>query len=439
MAPDELFKSMKPAVVKIVLKQMTIPLGHGTGFFISKDGELLTNLHVLASGLRGGAFGAVFELADGAVVTDYEIARCSDERGIDLCLVRLKIAPKKWVPLAPADPDVGAQAFVIGHPYGLDFSLSDGLVSGYRSHRGVRMLQMTAPISPGNSGGPVLSKHGELVGVATMFRTQGQNLNFAVSPAEVSRFVARGRADGYRPSRDYVKLLADAVRARAESRFRAELKPAMDVIAGDRDKLTLVSEPAERLFIHEGAYLYSYLPKSFECAPAKIMCTDGSDAVFNYTETAVKPGFQIAEGKTVGTPKPLPIVQELQKQGRWSEFEKKLTEKQRSFLFSSPKPITCGPARRAAGFIPKGQRVCSYLVLDDEQPGAATYSVIAVKGEVMRIASIWVRDTRAAPFYFEVPYAFMYGARPTTKEAVERRLKELERQRDRLRAEKKAP
>jgi S1-C subfamily serine protease len=75
---------------------------------------------------------------------------------------------------------------VIGSPKGLKNTLSEGLVSGYRDRaKGSKWVQITAPISPGSSGGPVLTGDGRLVGVATASVIDGQNLNFAVPANEV--------------------------------------------------------------------------------------------------------------------------------------------------------------------------------------------------------------------------------------------------------------
>ena len=75
--------------------------------------------------------------------------------------------------------------FVIGNPYGLEGTFSTGVISGLREIEGVRYIQISAPISPGNSGGPVILRDGTVIGIAAMVLKKGQNLNFAIASSEV--------------------------------------------------------------------------------------------------------------------------------------------------------------------------------------------------------------------------------------------------------------
>ena len=80
----------------------------------------------------------------------------------------------------------------IGNPRGLEGSLSEGIISGVRLERDFSLIQITAPISPGSSGGPVLDEDGHVVGVATMTLTESQNLNFAVPATLISTLRTKG-------------------------------------------------------------------------------------------------------------------------------------------------------------------------------------------------------------------------------------------------------
>lgn len=99
----------------------------------------------------------------------------------------------KPLPLAGEPPAVGESIFTLGHPLGDEFTLSSGIVSGYRFDGSPRM-QITAPISPGSSGGPVLNQFGEVVGLVSSYRQDAQNLNLVVPLSELLCLKCRLRA-----------------------------------------------------------------------------------------------------------------------------------------------------------------------------------------------------------------------------------------------------
>ena len=89
---------------------------------------------------------------------------------------------------------VGAEVYAMGHPLGQTGTFSDGLVSANRTVEGVSMIQISAPISSGSSGGPVMDTRGEVIGVATMVLQGGQNLNYAVPSRYIRPLLATGEA-----------------------------------------------------------------------------------------------------------------------------------------------------------------------------------------------------------------------------------------------------
>ena len=82
---------------------------------------------------------------------------------------------------------MAARAYVIGAPRGFDFSISDGLVSQIRNVNGLLQYQLSCPISPGNSGSPILNPRGEVIGIATWTKADAQNVSFAVPAQEIIR------------------------------------------------------------------------------------------------------------------------------------------------------------------------------------------------------------------------------------------------------------
>lgn len=173
-------KRISPAVV-VVETQRGNKKGLGTGFFINSQGHIVTNYHVIF-----GAERATVKTQDGR---RYPVKRviAEDKEG-DLVLITADVPPREVVPLEISGklPEVGEKIYAIGHPMGLEKTVSEGIVSAIRKLPKLGdIIQITAPISPGSSGGPVFNSAGQVIGVArATFRT-GQNLNFAVPGRKV--------------------------------------------------------------------------------------------------------------------------------------------------------------------------------------------------------------------------------------------------------------
>jgi S1-C subfamily serine protease len=152
----------------------------GSGFFVSGDGLLITNAHVIE-----GAASVAAKTESGLVLPVKGAVRVDLENDLAVLMVEAKNLP--FLPLGQSGVlETGDHIAVIGSPLGLEGSLSEGIVSAKREEadRARKWLQITAPISPGSSGSPVLNASGKVIGVATMGLRGGQSLNFAV-PAEL--------------------------------------------------------------------------------------------------------------------------------------------------------------------------------------------------------------------------------------------------------------
>lgn len=149
----------------------------GSGFFIHRDGTLVTNYHVLED-----AYAAEIKTAAG---NKYPVKSViAHNQFVDLIKVRVDIPETLAVPLTISDVEsqVADRVVVIGSPLGLEQTLSEGIVSAVREHpQNGKIYQFTAPISQGSSGSPALNLRGEVIGVVTFQSSKGQNLNFAVS------------------------------------------------------------------------------------------------------------------------------------------------------------------------------------------------------------------------------------------------------------------
>jgi S1-C subfamily serine protease len=168
---DRVLDRFRPALVRI---EVATPAGRvkGTGFFVSPDGELITNRHVLRAFLAASGAGssARFQLEDGRVFTRFEIGRCAERDGVDLCLLRLPVAPARHLrPSARVTVGEGEAVYSIGNPGGTGLVSTPGHYLGTYGLDHLDQVEVTTPFAPGSSGGPILSARGELVGVATHF------------------------------------------------------------------------------------------------------------------------------------------------------------------------------------------------------------------------------------------------------------------------------
>ncbi|GAI74434.1 unnamed protein product, partial [marine sediment metagenome] len=188
-----LIEEIKPAVVTIItfgLQKRTTDifdywkldtLSQGSGFFINPEGYIVTNYHVLK-----GADSAIIKTVDNKVYVVKGVI--AEDRGADLVMVTTD-APKdsiEYIKISAELPKEGENILVIGSPLGLEHTVSNGIVSSIRDIEDFgKLIQITAPISPGSSGGPVVNQKGKVIGVASYHLIGGENLNFAISGQKV--------------------------------------------------------------------------------------------------------------------------------------------------------------------------------------------------------------------------------------------------------------
>jgi tetratricopeptide (TPR) repeat protein len=175
----ELVRRIKPSSVAIeTFDARNNTVARGSGFFIAHD-RVITNRHVIERSTR-----AEIQLVDGKRFPVRGVLAIDGEG--DLALLQVDVPRNLAIPLTimRTSPQEGESIVVIGNPFGLEGSVSNGIVSAVREISGYgKIIQITASISPGSSGSPVVNMAGQVVGVATLQAAEGQNLNFAV-PAE---------------------------------------------------------------------------------------------------------------------------------------------------------------------------------------------------------------------------------------------------------------
>jgi len=209
LAEDEkstiaLFENSRDSVVFITTRQrvmdawtrniFSVPSGTGSGFIWDDNGHIITNLHVIK-----GASEAIVRLADGR---DYKAALVGTSPAHDIAVLKIGIGFQRPAPVplgSSHDLKVGQKVFAIGNPFGLDWTLTTGIVSALdRSLPGGdgrtidNLIQTDAAINPGNSGGPLLDSAGRLIGINTaIYSPSGASagIGFSVPVDTVNRVV----------------------------------------------------------------------------------------------------------------------------------------------------------------------------------------------------------------------------------------------------------
>jgi hypothetical protein len=164
--------------------------GQGSGFVVRGRGFVVTNYHVIE-----GASRVEIELPGGYRAAANTVLAFDCAADIAILQPQPSFSEDLGLPLASSAPNIGEPVLTIGGPLGIQGTVSDGIVSGLRRRgdTGIRVVQTTAPVSPGNSGGPLLNHRGEVIGVIAFFLAAGQNLNFAIS-AEHLRVLQENRS-----------------------------------------------------------------------------------------------------------------------------------------------------------------------------------------------------------------------------------------------------
>src|SRR5436190_3339299 len=180
--PD-LVRRIKPSAVAIeTFDARGERLTRGSGFFIDKD-RVVTNRHVI-----DGAFRAEVHLNSGNTFPVKNVLGVDAEGDIALLKVEAPVNQVRPLSLNRTSPQEGESIVVIGNPFGLEGSVTNGIVSAVRDIPGFgRIIQITAPISPGSSGSPVVNMQGQVIGVATLQITGGQSVNFAIPSERIAQ------------------------------------------------------------------------------------------------------------------------------------------------------------------------------------------------------------------------------------------------------------
>ncbi len=178
-------------------------VSQGTGFLI-EGAKIISNQHVVA------ADAVVIDM--GPVKLSATVEKSDSRKDLALLSTTAELTS---VPLKLAERELspGETVFAIGNPQGLERSITIGIVSGVREFGGQKLLQISASISPGSSGGPILNESGEVVGVAVGMLKNGQNLNFAIPVSVLREFLS---SNAFSQVHDAASLIEEANRTKAQ-------------------------------------------------------------------------------------------------------------------------------------------------------------------------------------------------------------------------------
>ena len=174
-SPQQIAEKALASTVLLVMEDASGQLlSFGSGFFV-RNGQVATNLHVIKGASRGYA-----KLVSQKTKYDIEgITAVDAER--DLVILKISVPGAQAIPFGDSDVvQVGSPIYAVGNPRGLEGTFSQGIISSIRNVGTDKFLQLTAPISPGSSGGPVLNNKGQVIGVSVATFRGGQNLNLAI-------------------------------------------------------------------------------------------------------------------------------------------------------------------------------------------------------------------------------------------------------------------
>lgn len=183
-APQIFEKWNESIVVIISIDKKGNIFGQGSGFIISGDGVIATNYHVVKS-----AYNVLIKFINGKSYK--KISLIAGYPTYDIAILHIK-GNETFLPVILGDSDnlqTGEQILAIGNPYGFENTISDGLISGIREIADFKLLQITAPVSPGSSGGALFNMKGEIIGITSIgSQWDAQNLNFAI-PINLLKFL----------------------------------------------------------------------------------------------------------------------------------------------------------------------------------------------------------------------------------------------------------
>lgn len=181
--PEDLYAAVLPSIVTLEVENVAGKHFVASAFLAVDDRVAVTAWHVVHDARQVEARFSDNHRAKVVGLVD------KNEK-LDLALIKLETTGRPRLKLGSAAPRIGSRVYLVGSPRGFDLSISEGLISQIRTLDGVRYYQVSCPISPGDSGGPVLNERGEAIGVVSWRKADAENLGFAIPSPAVARLNA---------------------------------------------------------------------------------------------------------------------------------------------------------------------------------------------------------------------------------------------------------
>ncbi|MBF0359430.1 MAG: trypsin-like peptidase domain-containing protein [Oligoflexia bacterium] len=258
LTPEIIYQKRVHAVVKISIyeKNGITPISHGTGTFVSKNGLLITNLHV-AKYLFHPDYSVEITNFENKELPNIIFIDCSDKRQIDLCLFKSPLPPKAWFHLSDDVISLGYNVYKIGHAEDLEYNLTKGLtltreanipfLLDYRTseNTNVEFIEVSALLRPGDSGGPIFDLRGNLIAITTMRISEMQdryitNRFLAISAREVYWYVQKNKSliDNHL-GKNYPLITKDELKGRREKFLKENSPPSTIALIKNITRLEL--------------------------------------------------------------------------------------------------------------------------------------------------------------------------------------------------------
>ena len=405
----ELLKRLAPAVVKIVVKLHGVPLTTGAGFFVSDDGVVITSRRLVRSALGELPMELEFVTTEKKALRDYKVMLCDPIEGSDLCSFKLSFEPKAFFNLIPGNANDGEPVSVIGHPRGMDFSITRGTI-GQKNDR----LISDAPANVGNQGGPAFDDNGHLVGIASHdssflpAREIISHLNSEKLPLSLidTRRFAKAQLTKLmqkRTSEEFSPALAFAARGKPLN----ELKGFRDVALRFDDKILRLTLPT--------IFAPCLLTQTSQLGVGHTCSALDDAAVLSIRRISAKGHERLLEKnrKKIFESRAVDLVKDYQHSDEWDTYETVLTTQERQQFYSDPGLAQCQSTRtltdKNAAFSDAG--ACRFVVRNDSEVGSVSINVWLLKKQHLYEVSIWVNNPVLGDYFSNVPTLAVLTAR----------------------------